>query len=200
MTVRFSAAVPALALACVACDTPPPPVAPPRSTTALDGDDLAVMRGVLDSLGRPHFLVVDATIGFCPVHPPRTSATPRADCLSDDWLGNVSRLLPSEMSLTGLRAFDQRNRARLPLTAPLGSDVTFISATVIDFLSSTDLLARYPSGSAVVTFGAPFYSAPGLAVIAYGLHQDPDVVAAAKLERGADGRWVVAEQSGAVER
>lgn len=190
----------AVALSCAACDTAPPSVAPPRSRS-IDADDIAVMRGVLDSLHRPHLLVVDTTLAHCPVHPPRTNLTPRADCLSPEWLGYVSRLFPSETSLTGLLAFDERNRDRLPVTGLLGSDTTFISATVIDFLSRADLVARYPPGSAVVTFSAPLYPAPGVAVIAYGLHQTRDVVAGARLERHTDSRWRVTanSQNGTIE-
>ena len=178
--------------ACAACDSPPP-VTPPKSAS-LDAEDLAVMRGVLNSLRRPAFLVVDTTLTPCPVHPPRTDGTPTAECLSPGWLGFVSRLLPSGTSRTGLLAFDDRNRDRLPVPGALGSDVKFISATAIDFLSSTELLASSPAGSAIVTFSAPFYTTPGVAVIAYGLHQEPDVVSAARLERRND-RWVVASSS-----
>lgn len=184
-----SVAALALALAGAACDTPPP-VAPPKSAS-LDAEDFAVMRGVLNSLRRPAFLVVDTTLTPCPVHPPRTGGTPTAECLSPGWRGFVSRLLPSGTPRTGLLAFDDRNRDRLPVTGALGSDVKFISATAIDFLSSTELLASSPAGSAIVTFSAPFYTAPGVAVIAYGLHQEPDVVSAARLDRH-DGQWVVA--------
>ena len=175
----YRAAALTFALLATGCDPiEPPPVAPPKAMP-LDAEDGAVMRGVLDELHRSHFLVVDTTITPCPAHPPRTSGRPTAECLSPGWLGFVSRLFPSYTSRMGLQAFD----------------VTFISASVIDFLSSTELLKGHPPGSAVVTFSAPFYMAPGLAVIAYGLRQEPDVVAAATLARQADGRWLVTSNS-----
>jgi hypothetical protein len=163
-------------------------VAPPRAG-AIDADDIAVMRGVLDSLQRPYFVVVDTTLAPCPVHPPRTSLKPQADCLSPEWLGYVSRFLPSDISRTGLLAFAERNRAKLAVTRSLGTDTTLISATVIDFVPSEDLVARHPQGTAVVTLSAPLYPAPGVAVVAYGLHQALDLLAVARLERQADGRW-----------
>lgn len=183
----------AFALAVTACDRPEPPpvvVRPP----SLDSDDLAVMRGVLDGLHRPHFLVVDTTLTPCPAHPPRTGGRPTAECLSPGWLGFVSQLFPPNTSRMGLLAFDSRNRDRLAVSA-LGADVNFVSASAIDFLSSRELLGAYQPGSAIVTFSAPFHTAPGLAVIAYGLHQEPDVVAAARLERRGDGRWLVTSNS-----
>ena len=148
-----------LALGTIGCGRPEPPAVSVR-TPSVDADDIAVMRGVLDVLRRPHFLVVDTTLAPCPVHPPRTSL-----------------------------AFGERNRERLPLTGSLGADTTLISATVVDFLPSEDLVARYPQGTAVVTFSAPLYPAPGVAVIAYGLHQAHRLAAVARLERRADGRW-----------
>ena len=116
-----------LALGTIGCGRPEPPAVSVR-TPSVDADDIAVMRGVLDVLRRPHFLVVDTTLAPCPVHPPRTSL-----------------------------AFGERNRERLPLTGSLGADTTLISATVVDFLPSEDLVARYPQGTAVVTFSAPLY-------------------------------------------
>ena len=177
-------------LLATACDPLEPPPVAPLKAMPLDAEDGAVMRGVLDELRRSHFLVVDTTIRPCPAHPPRTSGRPTAECLSPGWLGFVSRLFPSDTSRTGLLAFDNRNRDRLAVPV-LGPDVTFVSASVIDFLSSTELLTAYPSGSAVVIFSAPFYAAPGLAVIAYGLRQEPVVGAAATLTRRTDGRWLV---------
>ena len=94
----------------------------------------------------------------------------------------------------GLLAFDDRNRDPLAVSA-LGSDVNFISASAIDFLSSTELLAAYQPGSTIVTFSAPFHMAPGLAMIAYGLNQEPAVVAVARLERRGDGRWAFTSNS-----
>jgi hypothetical protein len=82
--------------------------------------------------------------------------------------------------------FPARNARRLPIAGPLGEDVTYASATLVDSLAPSELLRQYPPGSEVVTLSAPVYPAPRMALIAFAARTD---VGAARAERQHDGRW-----------
>lgn len=159
------AAVLAFALAATACDpVEPPPVAPPRSG-AIDADDIAVMEGVLDDVRRRaggSFLVVDSTLPVC-AERIEIVAPPPGGCLGPAVVDFVSKVLPAASRLMAALDFQERNARRLPITEALGDDVTYISATLTDFLSMSDLIRQHPRG-AIVTFTAPSYPAPRVAV------------------------------------
>ena len=175
-------------LASAACDTPTPPAVAVRQPS-LDADDLAVIRGLLDSFredqGGRRFLVVDTTVAVCG-RPIAVVAPPPGGCLAPPVLDHVSKVLPSRSRVTALLDFQARNARRLPITGDLGADVDYVSATFLDFAIGS-----------VVTFSAPSYPAPGAAVLTYRVRNDHH--GAVRLERQADGRWVVADRYGAME-
>ena len=106
-------------------------------------------------------------------------------------------MLPSSSRVTATLDFQARNSTRLPIVGTLGDDVTYISATLTDFMSASDLIRQNP-GREVVTFSAPSYPAPRAAVIVYYVKSSEYAVA--RLEQQHDGRWaVVARQKGVVE-
>jgi len=182
------AALLACALAGIACDQPvPPPVA--VREPSVDAGDLAVIRGLLDDQrrrvapARPHFLVVDTTLATC------FDVAQPGGCLNDSAIEEVSMLLPQASVRTGTLDFASRNVMPLPIAGPLGTDVSYVSWTLIDFTSRADLLRKQPAGSAIVAFTRPSYPAPGIAVIAYSAFQY--VVDAARLVQRSDGRWEV---------
>lgn len=192
-----------LALGASACDSPVPPVA--QHQPSLDADDLAVMRGLLDDHVRPRaakgliesrFLVVDTTMAVCP-RDTTVFGAPPGGCLAPDWLEFVAGVLPPDRRRTAALDFQLRNARRLPIRGALGGDVSYISATLTDFISARQF--RRQHAGAVVTFSMPSYPAPNVAVIAYRVRQDE--LAAARLERQRDGRWKMAASgwSGAVE-
>jgi hypothetical protein len=181
-----------LALAAAACDPPvPPPVA--AREPSIDADDLSVIRGLIDDqrrrAPRPQFLVVDTTLAKCDDRLVLTFGPPPGGCFNHFAIESVSRLLPQASVRTGTLDFEARNAMRLPITGSLGSDVSYVSSTLVDFTPSADLLLRHPPGSAVVAFSRPSYPAPHVAVIAYSPFGH--VVGAARLTQRSDGRWTV---------
>ena len=188
----------ALSFACGACGQPlPPPVA--RSVPSLETDDLSVMKGVLDDVrqrrGAGRFLVVDTTTAVCEGKVDLFGAPP-GGCLSPKSVDSVSKVLEPGRSRIATLDFEARNASRLPIAGTLGPDVTYISGTLTDFVSMRDLLAQHP-GSAVVTFSAPSYPAPRVAVMIYRVRDAEN--GAVRLEQQADGRWTVADRYGAME-
>ena len=176
-------------LATAACGTPAPPPVAVRQPS-LDADDLAVIRGLLDNFRERHrdgrrFLVVDSTVAVCERRI-AVVAPPPGGCLAPPVLDDVSKVLPSRSRVTALIDFQARNARRLPISGDLGADVHYVSATFLDFANGS-----------VVTFSAPSYPAPGAAVLTYRVKDDRH--GAVRLERQADGRWVVADRYGAME-
>lgn len=191
-------AVLALALAPIACDQPvPPPVA--VREPSIEADDIAVMKGVLDDVrGRRaggSFLVVDSTLPIC-AKPIEIAVAQLGGCLEPAVLDSVLKVLPSASRVTAALDFQARNARRLPIRGALGDDVTYISATLTDFVSVKDLIRQHPGG-AVVTFSAPSYPAPRVAVMFY--HVKDREHAAVRLEQQLDARWVVADRFGGIE-
>jgi hypothetical protein len=186
-------------VATAACGTPTPPPVAVRQPS-LDADDVAVIRGVLDSMRRQrerggHFLVVDTTVAVCE-SPIAVVAPPPGGCLAPPVLDDVSKVLPLHSRVTALLGFQARNAKRLPVTGGLGADVDYVSATFIDF--AVGKLGRdLPRGSAIVTFSAPSYPAPGVAVVAYRVKESES--GAVRLQQQPDGRWAVADRHGAIE-
>ena len=165
---------------------PPPVVSPPAR---LDVSDLAVMKALIDSMAdAPHVLIVDTTLAVCD-RDPRVFGTRPGGCLGPEWIAQVARVLPTATARTGMVAFEDRNRRRLPIEGSLGAGVTPISATLIDGLSASVLLRDHPPGSAVVAISAPVYPAPYTAVVAYSAREGQ--TGAARLEQTGDGRWSV---------
>jgi len=188
LPAALSVALVAFALVAGACGQPvPPPVA--VGEPSVDTGDLAVIRGLIDdhrrrvAPARPHFLVVDTTLASC------VNVPPPGACLADSAIEEVSRLLPRARVRTGTLDFESRNARPVPITGSLGTDVSYVSWTLIDFSSRADLLRKLPAGSAVVAFSRPSYPAPRVAVLAYSAFQN--VVDAARLVQQADGRWEV---------
>ena len=188
----------ALALAAAACDPLEPPSVTARSLS-IEADDIAVMKALLDDVrGRRaggSFLVIDSTLPIC-AKPIEIVATPLGGCLGPSVLDSVSKVLPSASRVTAALDFQTRNTRRLPITGALGDDVTYISATLTDFVSMRDLIRQHPGG-AVVTFTAPSYPAPRVAVIVY--HVKDLEHAAVRLEQQIGARWVVADRFGGIE-
>jgi hypothetical protein len=196
-----------LALSTGGCETPsPPPVA--VHARSLDDDDLAVMKGLVDyvvwSFGvdevrnsqltgapvagiPPRILVVDTTTPVCP---PSAAAygKPPGGCLDVDWMRYVTRMMPPGTGRLGTIGFEARNRNRRSFQGRLGADVTYISATLTDLLPAHLLQEERPL-RVVMTLSAPAFFAPRSAVIAYS--RSPSEMAAARLERWADGHWSV---------
>jgi len=190
-----AACVLVLALVVPACDPAvPPPVA--QRQPSLDAEDVAVMNGVLDRLRaraaraliESRFLVVDTTLAVCD-RDVMAFGPPPGGCLAPRWLEFVSRVLPPTNAREAMLDFQARNVKRLPIGGPLGADVTYIPATVTDFVSERDLLRQRPG--AVVTFSAPAYPASRVAVIAYAVRHGE--LGAARLQQRAGGGWSVAE-------
>jgi hypothetical protein len=77
----------------------------------------------------------------------------------------------------------------LSISGPLGDDVTYVSATLIDMMVPGELLRRYPRGSEIVMLSAPGHPAPRMAVVAFAAGTG---FGAARVERQSDGRWRVA--------
>lgn len=174
----------------------PPAVAAPQA--ALDTGDLAVMRAVLDELGERapatrRFLVVDSTVALC-TRSPHVFRPPPGGCLGPEAVDSLARLLAPETRLTAMDTFRHRNTGSLSFSGPLGDDVLYISATLIDFMPLNELLAQHPGGM-VVTFSAPAHVAAGVAVIVY--QELGRGYTAARLAQASDGRWRVAGSSDA---
>ena len=188
----------ALALTAAACDRPAPPAVSVRQPS-LDADDLAVMRALFDDLLRPRrpegvraqarFLVVDTTMAMCRRDPAMLGPQP-GRCLDPGWVALVSEAAPAGMARTVAMRFPAWTATRLSISAPLGDDVTFVSATVIDSVVPSEMLRPYPPGSEIVTLSAPGYPAPRMAVVAFAAGTG---FGAARVERQTDGRWRVAE-------
>jgi hypothetical protein len=204
--MRRLAGLPAASLAgllitVAGCDPPvPPPVA--VREPAIDADDLAVMKGLLDDRLRPkrnasgaaagaRFLVVDSTIASCDRRI-EVFGPPPGGCLTSGWIDFVLRVMPLATRRTAMLDFEARNIRRLTIEGTLGDDVAFVSSTASDFLSAGELLRRHPPGSRIVTFSAPSYPAPNVAVLAYGVRTQE--IGAVRLEQAADRRWKVAPQ------
>lgn len=184
------------ALAAQGCSEPaPPPIAVRKPV--LDAGDFAVMKGVLDHRLRPRggnsarFLVVDTTMATCAA-PGVLQRAPGA-CLDSQWMEFVSPMLPKGSLRTATLDFQARNARRLAIEPALGAGVTYISATVTDFMSSEELVRWQPPGSTVVMFSTPSYPAARMAVIAYAAGSD--IRGAARLERQSDGQWMVTGNS-----
>lgn len=198
---RNCVCVAALCLPLVACGGEPiaPAVVPPR--TALDPDDVAVMRAVLDGLRERdpetrRFLVVDSTVPFCS-RPSDVFRAPPGGCLGPQAIDRLSQVLPSGTRLTAMGTFRQRNVGGLPISGSLGADVTYISPTLVDFMPLNELLKQHPGG-AVVSFSAPAHVAPGTAVVVYQVMAGEYV--AERVTRAADGHWRVSRQPRSGER
>jgi hypothetical protein len=187
-----------LALTTAACgDLVPPPVA--QRPTALEVGDLAVMRGVLDDFRdrRPvasRFLVVDTTGAICE-RPSEVFGAPPGGCLGPGAIDSVSRLLPSGTRRSAVLDFQARNATRLPIVGSLGEDVTYISASLIDFTPRSDLVRRFPR-SAIVRFSAPSYPSARTAVMSYRFD---DETGAVQLALQFGGRWTGARRSGGID-
>jgi hypothetical protein len=188
--VRRIALTLTLALAATSCSDPVPPPVSVRQPS-LDADDLAVMKGVLDDMRErlegASFLVVDTTIAVC-AGPIEVVAPPPGGCLAAAAVDSVSKVLPLRSRVTSMFDFQARNAIRLAIAGELGADVTYVSATLIDFVSLDH--RPPPHQGAIVTFSAPSYPAPRTAVISYRVKDAEDV--ALRLEQQSDGRWVVA--------
>ena len=153
-------------------------------------DDRTVMSAVLDGALRPErdrriragratppdpvaptgalFLVLDSTVPSC---------SPEALGLGNPILGCFD--VHKEQRLLDELACDQdgrtagamlarRNGRSLAIRGSLGENVVLVSADAVDRLPRlSELRQRYPAGSAVVTFSAPMYPKPGVAVLYY---------------------------------
>jgi hypothetical protein len=93
-------------------------------------------------------------------------------------------------------AFKNRNTRSFPIRGELTDDVVYIPASVDRGWQLTDLLRKYPPGSAVVAFSAPTYPGIRSAVIAYRYFWHG--MGCARLERLAGG-WAVATNSSSLE-
>ena len=180
-------------LAAAACTTTPPPVAVRQPL--LDADALAVIRDLLASFRerdqeKRRFLVVDSTVAVCE-RPIAVVAPPPGGCLAPPVLDSVSKVLPSRSRVTALLDFQARNARRLPVTGDLGADVDYVSATFFDF-AIMNRGGGLPLRSAIVTFSAPSYPAPGMAVLLYRVKDDHH--GAVRLQQQPDGRWAVADR------
>jgi len=214
--VRMLACVLPLAFSAASCDKPASPPVAVRQT-ALDADDIAVMRGLLDDLIRPEqvdsirrgrapgappgpieprFLVVDTTIAVCD-RDLVVFGPPPGGCLAPGWITLVSQALPPGTARTATLAFASRNARRIPITASIGRDVTFVSSTVTDFVEMNELLRQHPPGSAVVSFSVPSYPGPRMAVLAFNVRNHR--AGAARLAQQDDSRWTVADLAGGIE-
>jgi hypothetical protein len=185
-----------LALSVAGCRQPVPPPVSARDP-ALDADDLAVMKGLLDDL-RQHrpsvsFLVVDTTIAICG-RAIDVVAPPPGGCLAQPAIDAVQMVLPADRRVTATHDFQARNARRLPIAETLAPGVAYVSATVMDFVSVNGEQER---ARAIVTVSAPSYPAPRVAVLAYRVKDAES--GAVRLERQSDGRWLVSERQGRLE-
>jgi hypothetical protein len=202
-----------LVLVTSACDEPLPLPAVAVREPSLDAGDLEVVRAVLDDIrakvrtaretqrgrggpsvpavGSLRFLVMDRTLAMCRRDPGVLGPQP-GGCLSPYHANILSEVVSPKMFPAMKLRFPAWNATPMSIAGPLGEDVTLVSPTLVDMTPASELLRS--QGSMLVTFSAPGYLEPGVAVITFGGRGGGG--AAARLERQPDGRWrVVASAS-----
>ena len=215
MKMRFVLFGAILASACQTTQLPAVAVADAtadaRAVSEVTADDRAVMSAVLDGAlrrrtlpdpGTPteaRFLVLDSTVPSCS---PEALASGNLilgcfDLEKPLWRLLIEGLTCEQNDQTAGAMLVRRNASSMAIRGKLGEDVALVPAdTVYSVRRLSELFLRYPHGGSLVTFSAPVYPKPGVAVVYYRAFESELGFACLVHDQG---RWSVRARNNTVE-